>query len=286
MSAQDETQIPTRKPMSRGAKWALGIAAMWALVTLVGVGILVWQNLESGHDTVVAQTNEKAAVEESKDLAAEVDRICQTSTAEAKNLKAAGKCEQAKQVIERPGPAGPQGDPGAPGRPPTASEVAQAVASFCAVRSQCRGPVGSTGPAGKNAPLPTEAQVAQAVASYCNARGECRGPTGTDGTNGNDGSVGPQGPVGSPGPAGPQGDQGIPGPPPSQAQVSEGVAAYCDGQVDNCQGPAGPAGPAGPKGDPGDPASDTVCPPGTSSKKYSVLTDEGPKLAAICEVDG
>lgn len=276
----------TRKPMAPGVKWALFIGTMWALVTLVGVGILVWQNLESGQQTVDAKAGEKAAVEESKDLAEEVDRICKTSTPEARNLKAAGKCDQAKQVIERPGPPGPQGDPGTPGRPPTSAEVAQAVASFCVVRNQCRGPGGPTGAAGKNAPLPTEAQVAQAVATYCNARGECRGPTGTDGTNGTTGPVGPAGPTGSPGPSGPQGEQGIPGPPPSQAQVNEGVAAYCDGQADNCAGPAGPQGPVGPQGPKGDPATDTVCPPGTSSKKYTVLTDEGPKLAAICEVDG
>jgi hypothetical protein len=231
--------VAARKPMSPGAKVALAVATAWALITLIGLGILVWQNVEERDSKDTAVAGEIRAKEETQDLAAEVDRICKTNSAEAKKLKAAGKCEQAANVIER-GPAGPSGPVGAQGRPPTASEVANAVASFCLTRNQCRGPGGATGPAGKNAPAPTVAQVAAAVSTYCNSRGQCRGPTGEEGDPGANGDQGPKG------------DQGERGPGPTVDQIATGVSAYCNQESAPCQSKVpGPTGPQGPKGDPG-----------------------------------
>lgn len=233
---QDVQDVVARKRMSPGAKVALAVAIAWALITVAGLGILVWQNVEERDGKTTALKGEQVAKEESQDLATEVDRICKTTGPEAKKLKAAGKCEQAKNVIER-GPVGPSGPKGDQGPGPTASEVANAVASFCITRNQCRGPGGPAGAAGKNAPAPTVAQVAAAVSTYCNSRGQCRGPTGEEGDTGPDGAQGPKG------------DQG---PGPSVEQIAGAVTTYCNQESAPCQskvpGPAGPSGPPGPDG--------------------------------------
>lgn len=186
--------------------------------------------------------------------------------------------------------AGPQGEQGTPGRPPTPAEVQVAVRVYCE-QYTCTGPQGARGPG------PTTAQVATAVTQYCAARGSCQGPsgavgkpgaTGTPGTDGKDGQDGAQGETGAQGEQGPpgvKGDKGDPGadaPAPTQAQVDAAVASYCAAAAGNCVGPAGPQGPQGEKGEKGD--TGPVCPEGTVSKKYEVVTSEGPKLAAICEV--
>lgn len=97
------------------------------------------------------------------------------------------------------------------GTGPTASQVAQAVATYCSVDGRCRGPVGPSGASGtsgspgatgtsgqpgvngadgQNA---TSDQVAAAVAGYCGDHNQCAGRDGTDGTDGRDGADGRDG---------------------------------------------------------------------------------------------
>lgn len=76
---------------------------------------------------------------------------------------------------------GPQGPPGVQGIP---------------------GERGATGPAGTS---PTSSQIADAVAEYCAAVNSCRGPQGVAGSPGAQGATGPAGAQGAPGPACPSG---------------------------------------------------------------------------------
>lgn len=135
---------------------------------------------------------------------------------------------------------------------------------------------------------PTPAQVQNiikaTVASYC-ANDRCKGkdaPTitpkpGEDGRPGADSTV--------PGPSGPP---GVDGANATDSQVEAQVRAYCDannhcegkpGADSTVPGPSGPSGPPGPQGDPG-----PVCPEGTQIAQYTIVTEQGPKMAKICEV--
>lgn len=125
------------------------------------------------------------------------------------------------------GPAGPA---------PTAEQIAAAVQSYCALRSGCAG-------------VPSKAQVTAAVQAYC-ATGVCKGPVGAKGKTGTRGTPG---------------QAGTPGPGPTETQISQAVAAYCqahggctgpagpkgDTGAAGATGPPGPAGPSGPQGDQG-----------------------------------
>jgi Tfp pilus assembly protein PilX len=125
------------------------------------------------------------------------------------------------------GPAGPA---------PTTAQIAAAVSSYCALRSGCTG-------------VPSKAQVTAAVQAYC-ATGVCKGSTGAKGTPGRTGKSGSSGAVGQPGTVG---DTGPTGPGPTDEEISQAIAAYCQAHGE-CTGPAGPkgdtgaAGPTGPAG--------------------------------------
>lgn len=107
------------------------------------------------------------------------------------------------------------GPAGAPGRPPTATEIAEAVAEYCAVFS-CDGPIGPPGPV-STAP----------------------GPAGEDGEDGADSTV--------PGPPG--ADSTVPGPPGPAGEDGRSVTAvdcledgtwrisYSDGTTSSTPGP-------------------------------------------------
>lgn len=172
------------------------------------------------------------------DLAAQVKQACADPKLNTSDLK--DLCDDADSVVDNKpdaveGPQGDEGDPGAPGEPgppPSAAQVANAVALYCAPRDACTGPKGDPGAS------VTQAQVAEAVATYCNARGECRGPEGATGATGQDGAQGTQGEPGA------KGEQG---PPPSEAQIADAVSNYCS-TGNHCQGPKGDTGDPGPTG--------------------------------------
>jgi hypothetical protein len=124
------------------------------------------------------------------------------------------------QPSSLPGSKGVPGARGAAGPGPTAAQVADAVAIYCAGHNACVGG-------------PTSAQVAVAVRGYC-AAGQCRGPAG-EGATGSAGKNGADGPVGQQGPA------------PTDDQITAAVASYCQAH-DDCVGPTGPTGPSGSSG--------------------------------------
>lgn len=157
---------------------------------------------------------------------------------------------------------GPQGSPGASGRPPTPDEIRDAVDAYCA-GGKCRGPAGAS---------VTRGEVAAAVTAFCDARGECRGPRGgagsdgTDGTDGSDGGAGPQ------------------GPPPTDAQVSAAVAAFCaDGRCRGAVGPAGPPGPAGAAGVDGRGIASLIC-QSVPQLTFTVTFSDGTQRTITCTV--
>lgn len=134
--------------------------------------------------------------------------------------------------------------------PPSQDSIELAVASYCAHTACGSGP--------------TATQVAQAVATYCSINGRCRGPAGPSGPNGSpgtSGTPGASGASGAPGQAGENGQPGTDGQNATPDQVAAAVAAYCGGDTHPCKGDpgdTGPAGPSGPKGEPGDACPSTI----------------------------
>lgn len=130
-----------------------------------------------------------------------------------------------------PGAPGPKGAAGARGPGPTATQVSDAVAVYCAGHDGC-----TSGP--------TAAQVAVAIRGFC-AAGQCRGAPGDDAT----------GAPGAAGQPGQNGRDGAAGPGPTDDQLAAAVVSYCSAH-DNCAGPAGGSGSPGPTGPPGAPGAD------------------------------
>jgi hypothetical protein len=92
---------------------------------------------------------------------------------------------------------------------------------------------GDTGPTGDPGRAPTATEIGQAVAEYCADHGQCKGADGKDGA---DSTVpGPAGPAGAdstaPGPAGPPGADGAPGAPCPNTRV---ITTAADGPVTVC----------------------------------------------------
>jgi hypothetical protein len=205
-----------------------GHRKIWAAVgvTLVGVALLA-----------VAYFSQRGTARERD---AEQDQTI-TSLSALADDNARAAVELAEQVrglggvpvVQPPTP----GERGRDGRPPTAEEIGQAVAAYCA-DGRCNGDD------------VTPEQVAAAVATYCNSRGECRG---TPGADGDDGETGQQ------------------GPPPSAEQVADAVAAYCaDGR---CRGEQGERGEKGDQGEPGEPGP--ACPPGYEPRESIETLPDG-----------
>lgn len=98
------------------------------------------------------------------------------------------------------------------------------------------------------------------------------GSPGPPGNSGPPGVTGPSGPPGATvtGPAGPQGAPGEAGPPGDP-------------------GPAGPQGEQGPRGEKGEPGQQgepgPACPVGYHPAEHTVVTNDGPTKATICEED-
>ena len=168
--------------------------------------------------------------------------------------------DQGPQGVEGPqgiqGPRGPQGPQGPTGKP---GVDGRSPACLLTVNA-CVGPRGADGKPGVNGTAGVDGKDGINGAAGADGTDGVDGEPGKDGVDGSDGAPGEQGPVG------PRG-------------------ADCDPITrPECRGPQGPQGERGLQGEQG-PAGPT-CPTGTESRKYEVVTSEGPKTAAICEVTG
>lgn len=202
----------------QGHRALLLVACLVALLSLVLATWAAWRAYEPVQQAAQRGTS----------LAQEVKDACEDPSKITSDIESL--CHQANAVVSQApqaavqGAKGDQGDPGPQGPPPSTTEVANAVALYCA-DGRCRGENGADA---------TAAQVASAVSQYCNSRGQCRGPEG------------------SPGPAGANA---------TDNQISEAVSDYCSTHND-CKGPkgdpgpTGEAGPAGPAGSTGPPGAD------------------------------
>jgi hypothetical protein len=186
----------------------LAIAFLACVLVAGAGGASLAQQSSDNADTANAVTSE------SKDLASKVLTECAKGGVTAKNLRAAGLCPQAQQIVDRPGPPGKPGDVGAAG----------------AVGPQGpQGPAGPPGPIGKTGPPPGCALLATACQGQTGATGPA-GPSGAQGLTGADGKEGPAGPAGIDGkegpvgPAGVAGEPGKDGPPGPTGAAGRGIA--------------------------------------------------------------
>lgn len=236
MSTEDqiveESVSDSRDTASR--RWLVIIA----LVLIAGMVV-------GGVAAYVAYTTVQDQAKQATSLAEQVQDACDNR--ETRNdISIRELCEDADDVVEdtpeaaepEKGEKGEQGEPGEAGRPPSATEVSNAVARYCA-GARCRG---------ENGEDATPAQVATAVSTYCNSRGECSGPRGAQGDGPTDTQVQNavsgycatrnecRGSTGEQGPPGPQGEQGPAGPPGQNGQNGgPGVINV----VSNCDAPDG-----------------------------------------------
>src|SRR5688572_27123830 len=97
-----------REASSGGLTWLAMAFLVCVLVAGAGGAALAQQSSDN------AQTA-AATSEESKDLASKVLAECAKVGATAKQLRAAGLCPQAQQIVDRPGPPGERGATGAMG---------------------------------------------------------------------------------------------------------------------------------------------------------------------------
>jgi hypothetical protein len=152
---------------------------------------------------------------------------------------------------------GATGERGATGPGPSPAEIQYAVDTYCAARSGCAG-------------IPSKIQVTAAVRAYC-AAGVCRGPAGAAGKPGAS-VAGAPGVSGAPGASG---AAGAPGPAPTDAQITQAIAAYCTAHG-NCTGPAGP------QGDPGRGISSLDCSTPSGKTSFVVHYDDGTSQTVQC----
>lgn len=177
-----------RKAPRRGLSWLAG--AFLACVLVVGAGGAALARQSSDN----AQTA-NAASSESKDFAAIALEECAKGGTYAKQLRAAGLCSKAQQIVDRPGPPGSKGDTGTTGAiGPTGPQGPQ-------------GPQGVAGPIGKTGPPPGCALLSSA----CQGSTGATGPQGPQGAQGAAGDPGADGATGGPGPEGPPGKDGVAG---------------------------------------------------------------------------
>jgi hypothetical protein len=224
------------------------VHAVWYVAAAIVVALVAWliwmvadtsQRLDDAERTRAdREAQVSALVEQQADLSEASERNSEIAEALAQQVRQLGERPvvqpTAPPVIPGPiGEPGQRGPMGPTGPAPSAAEIQSAVAVYCA-SGRCDGRD------------PTATQVANAVAVYCDGRGECRGPAGSDGQDGTDGEDGAPGAPGADGVDGQDGADGRDAPPPTQAQVDQAVATYCESR----------GGCRGPKGDPGAPGSD------------------------------
>jgi len=187
---------------------------VFAVVLLGIVAVIIGIFATSGAGEVEDQRD--TAVEQAKDLGRDVAAACARGeviqSPDGRNL-----CQRAVEVQLNPTPSAVvQGEPG---RPPTAAEIQDAVAAYCATRAGCAGRA------------PTTAEVAAAVAQHLTANPPQPGrpPTAAE----IESAVAvwfannppPEGPRGARGPQGETGPTGEPGRPPTAEEIRTAVAA-------------------------------------------------------------
>lgn len=191
----------SKEHKARALVFTLGMVAV-ALLVLAAVMFY------KGYDT--ARTQAEAGTS----LAEQIQAACDDPTKRTADIESL--CDNADNVVKNGEVAGIKGErgdpgfPGVPGPPPSASQVANAVALFCA-SDRCNGVDGQSA---------SPDQVARAVTIYCNNRGQCRG---SDGQNG---------------------DPGPTGPAPTDSQIAQAVSDYCASR-NECRGAQGDQGPTG-----------------------------------------
>jgi hypothetical protein len=219
------------------------VRLVWYVVAAGVVALVAWLVWAVAVTSQRLDDAENARADREEQVSALVEQQAHLSEAAERNSEIAeALAQQVRQLGERPvvqptatpqvipgpiGEPGRRGPMGPVGPAPSAAEIQSAVAVYCA-SGRCDGRD------------PTATQVANAVAAYCDGRGECRGPAGSDGTDGEDGALG------APGADGQDGADGRDAPPPTQTQVDQAVATYCDAR----------GGCRGPKGDRGEPGAD------------------------------
>lgn len=187
-----------------------------ALLSLLVAGASLAVTTQQKKD---AETGQAVAQTELTDLAAKNQAACKRDPVQAAKVLGAGVCQQAKEIVERPGPEGKPGEVGARG--PVGPQGEQGP----------RGEAGPRGPQGVAGPPPGCALLSTGCVGAAGqpgptgatgAKGEAgpKGETGASGPEGPIGQAGESGPMGPAGPQGERGEQGIPGPDSSVAKCA------------------------------------------------------------------
>ncbi|MGG7510965.1 hypothetical protein [Plantibacter sp. YIM 135249] len=163
--------------LKRAWRWTYPpILVFFLIVGTVTGGILIQRSLSN--ESSIKQLTADSARDQSA-----IDALALKLDQANSRLEGAGL-----PPVSVPVPTQSSGAEGKPGRPPTAQEIAEAIATYCAAGA-CRG---------ADSAAVTSEQMTAAVAAYC-ADGRCLGEDGTNGDDGAAGTKGDQGPVGATG---------------------------------------------------------------------------------------
>lgn len=177
------------------------LALLLAAAALVGVGV-VYNDSAIENETV---EDEQDDIDSTQDDLAESQGLLARCIAQSRRGSRSEACRRFPAKLEgEAGIGGVPGGDGTIGEPGPRGETGG------------RGPAGESiaGPQGRPGEGPTAAEIAEAVAAYCAERGDCRGAAGEDGSDGADGAQGEPGP---PGPQGPPGEDAPADDPPESA---------------------------------------------------------------------
>lgn len=252
-------------PKARAIFVGLLTVTVIAMLTAVGALVYAWDVQRDAR--LEAEAAKDKAVVATKTISDQIAEACDSGGEAAEQLRARGVCDAAKraerQVDDPVSVPGPQGEPGPA---PSPAQLLAAVDAYCQIADCSEGP--SLG------------QIESAVDAYCVSR--CEGPPGKDGKDGTDGLDGRDGAI---------------GPAPTREDLLAAFSAFCEGRVDQCQGPRGEKGD---KGDPGTAGRDGVdggmgpmgpagppgpaCPDGYIPQERTIRSDQAPvgELAVLC----
>lgn len=206
--------------MIRHRKLTTAIILLSFVMAAVSLFIVTRQK-QDAEDTAVASAVELQRLAEQNQAACK-----RLGVAAAEKVLGRGVCQQAKEIVDRPGPPGRQGETGARGPMGPAGEQGPRGPQGVA------GPAGPRGPQGVAGPPPGCALLSSGCVGQTGptgatgatgATGEAgpKGATGERGLEGPIGQAGESGPMGPQGPQGERGPQGIPGPDSSVAKCAE-----------------------------------------------------------------
>lgn len=188
----DERQAAALK-RDRGFRWVIVIIATFAMA-MSGAGLIIVAQKSGNNDTRLDKVEPKAAVAAKRATVAAkkatvADKRLSRNVTQTKRIVRylAGK-QGLPGVPGKNGKLGAPGPPGKAGRPPTQTEIASAVAAYCA-EGACKPPGVSRD------------DVLAAVTVYCSTH-TCRGPAGEAGAAGATGKTGAAGRDADPPPGG------------------------------------------------------------------------------------